>query len=68
MIVDGIVEPMELGHLPYKRRTFEHYVGVRGYDRLGKKQWRKEVAMPYPVSLPLWNPRRWLWEEETPRD
>jgi len=44
MIVDGIVEPMELGHLPYKRRTFEHYVGVRGYDRLGKKQWRKEVA------------------------
>ena len=44
MIVDGIVEPMELGHLPYKRRTFEHYVGVRGYDRLGKKKWRKEVA------------------------
>src|ERR1700754_2879256 len=33
MIVDGILEPMELGHLPYKRRTFEHYVGVRGYDR-----------------------------------
>ncbi len=44
MIVDGIVEPLELGHLPYKRRTFEHYVGVRGYDRLGKKKWRKEVA------------------------
>jgi len=44
MIVDGIVEPMELGHLPYKRRTFEDYVGVRGYDRLGKKKWRKEVA------------------------
>ncbi|TMA82732.1 MAG: ROK family protein [Deltaproteobacteria bacterium] len=44
MIVDGIVEPMELGHLPYKKRTFEDYVGVRGYDRLGKKKWRKEVA------------------------
>jgi polyphosphate glucokinase len=44
MIVDGIVEPMELGHLPYKKRTFESYVGVRGYDRLGKKKWRKEVA------------------------
>jgi polyphosphate glucokinase len=43
MIVDGIVEPMELGHLPYKKRTFEDYVGVRGYDRLGKKKWRKEV-------------------------
>jgi polyphosphate glucokinase len=44
MIVDGIVEPMELGHLPYKKRTFEHYVGARGYERLGKKKWRKEVA------------------------
>ena len=44
MIVNGIVEPMELGHLPYKRRTFEDYVGVRGYARLGKKKWRKEVA------------------------
>jgi polyphosphate glucokinase len=30
MIVDGIIEPMELGHLPYKKRTFEDYVGVRG--------------------------------------
>ncbi len=44
MIVDSIVEPMELGHLPYKKRTFEDYIGVRGYERLGKKKWRKEVA------------------------
>jgi polyphosphate glucokinase len=44
MIVDGIVEPMELGHLPYKKRTFEDYVGLRGYERLGKKKWRKAVA------------------------
>jgi polyphosphate glucokinase len=48
MIVDGIVEPMELGHLPYKKRTFEDYVGVRGYERLGKKKWRKEVADVVP--------------------
>ena len=44
MIVDGIVEPMELGHLPYNKRTFEDYVVVRGYNRLGEKKWRKEVA------------------------
>ena len=44
MIVDGIIEPMEIGHLPYKKRTFEDYVGVRGYERLGKKKWRKAVA------------------------
>lgn len=44
MIVAGVVEPMELGHLPYKKGTFEDYVGARGYRRLGKKKWRKEVA------------------------
>jgi polyphosphate glucokinase len=44
MIVDGMVEPMELGHLPYKRGIFEHYVGVRGYERLGKSKWRRHVA------------------------
>ena len=44
MIADGIVEPMELGHLPYKKGTFEDYVGVRGYERLGKKKWRQHVA------------------------
>ena len=45
LVLDGIVEPMEFGHLPYKNgRTYEHYVGQRGLDRLGKKRWRKEVA------------------------
>jgi polyphosphate glucokinase len=44
MIVDGIVEPMELGHLPYKKGTYEDYVGIRGSDRLGKKKWRQYVA------------------------
>jgi len=43
MIVDGVVEPMELGHLPYRKRTYEDYVGVRGLKRLGKKKWRKFV-------------------------
>jgi polyphosphate glucokinase len=43
MIVDGIVEPMELGHLPYKKGTYEDYVGNRGLDRVGKKRWRKLV-------------------------
>jgi polyphosphate glucokinase len=43
LIVDGIVEPMELGHLPYKKATYEDYVGARGLERLGKKRWRKHV-------------------------
>jgi polyphosphate glucokinase len=44
MIVDGIIEPMELGHLPYKRHTYEDYVGQRGLDRWGKHKWRRHVA------------------------
>ena len=44
LIVDGIVEPMELGHLPYKKGTYEEYVGARGLERRGKKKWRKDVA------------------------
>ncbi len=43
LVVDGIVEPMELGHLPYRKRTFEDYVGVRGLKRFGKKKWRRYV-------------------------
>lgn len=45
MIVDGIPEPTELGHLPYRKgRTFEDYLGAAGLKRLGKKKWRKHVA------------------------
>ena len=44
MIVDGIIEPMELGHLPYKKATYEDYVGLRGLVKLGEKRWRKHVA------------------------
>lgn len=43
MIADGILEPMELGHLPYRKRTFEDYVGVAGRSRLGQKKWEKTV-------------------------
>lgn len=44
MVVDGIVEPMELGHLPYKKKkTYEDYIGVRGLKKLGKKKWRRHV-------------------------
>ncbi len=43
MVLDGIVEPMELGHLPYRRRTFEDYVGVSGRKRLGQKKWEQAV-------------------------
>jgi polyphosphate glucokinase len=44
LVVDGIVEPMELGHLPYRKGTYEDYVGLRGLEQRGKKKWRLYVA------------------------
>jgi hypothetical protein len=44
LIIDGVVEPTEVGHMPYKRgRTFEDYVGERGRRRRGNRKWRKSV-------------------------
>jgi predicted NBD/HSP70 family sugar kinase len=45
LIMDGVLEPTELAHMPYRRgRTFEDYVGERGRERLGTGKWRREVA------------------------
>ncbi len=43
LIVDGIVEPMELGHLPYRDGTFEVYVGLHGLQEHGLTEWRRDV-------------------------
>jgi len=45
LVINGIVEPMELAHLPYKKgRTYEEYVGIEALKEHGKKKWRKSVA------------------------
>jgi predicted NBD/HSP70 family sugar kinase len=45
MVVEGVLEPMELAHLGYKKgQTYEDYLGLRGIERLGKKKWRRHVA------------------------
>jgi polyphosphate glucokinase len=44
LIADGAIVPMELAHLPYKKGTYEDYVGLRGLQRNGKKRWRRDVA------------------------
>ena len=44
LIIDGVLAPMELAHLPYRKgRTFEDYIGLRGLERFGKKKWRLHV-------------------------
>ena len=45
LVIDGMLEPMELAHLPYRKgRTYEEYIGKAGLERLGKKKWRRHVA------------------------
>ena len=44
LIVNGFVEPMELGHLPYLKATYEDYVGLRGLEKYGKKKWARHVV------------------------
>jgi len=43
LVVDGTVEPVELGHLPYKKGTYEDYVGKRSLGKRGRKKWQKHV-------------------------
>jgi polyphosphate glucokinase len=44
LVIDGVVQPLELAHLPYKKgQSYEDYVGVRGMKRRGKKRWRAHV-------------------------
>lgn len=44
LIVDAVIVPMELAHLPYKKNTFEYYVGIHALERMGKKKWCKQVT------------------------
>lgn len=44
LVQEGLVVPMELGHLSYKKGTYEDYVGLRGLKRLGKRKWQRHVA------------------------
>jgi predicted NBD/HSP70 family sugar kinase len=42
-VVDGVIQPLELAHLPYRKHSFEYYVGEQGLERLGRKKWRAHV-------------------------
>ncbi len=60
LIVDGIVEPMELGHLPYKKGTYESYVGNEALVEQGKEKWRRHVADVVARWWRLLNRTRWF--------
>jgi polyphosphate glucokinase len=43
VVADNSLLPLELGHLPFRKKTFEDYVGIRGLEKNGKKRWKKHV-------------------------
>ena len=46
VVEDGVVQPMELAHLPYREgKSFEDYLGLRGLERLGQHKWTKHVGI-----------------------
>ncbi len=46
LVIDGVLEPMELAHLPYRKgKSYEDYVGIRGLEKLGKAKWREHVMI-----------------------
>lgn len=56
LVVQGVVVPMEIGHLQYRKGTFEDYVGLRGYERLGKRKWRKHVERVVAIFIASFHP------------
>ncbi len=45
MIVDKMLIPLELAHLPYVHgKTYEEYLGEAGFRELGKRAWRRHVS------------------------
>jgi polyphosphate glucokinase len=53
LVVEGVVVPMELGKLSYRKRTYEEYLGRRALERLGKRKWRKHVADVVSRLVPI---------------
>jgi polyphosphate glucokinase len=46
---------LELAHHPWKKQTYEDYVGRRGLDRFGKKRWNKFVQELIDQTEKLFN-------------
>jgi polyphosphate glucokinase len=56
LVAEGTVVPMELGHLSYRRRTYEDHVGRRGLKRLGKRKWAQHVGYAVARLIEAFHP------------
>jgi len=56
LFTDGRLCPgLELGHHPWKKQTYEDYVGRRGLDKYGVKKWNKLVKEVIEQTEKLFN-------------
>lgn len=60
LIVDGTSVPMEIGHLPYRKKTIEHYLGSAGLKRIGRKKWQKTLEIVVEQLMAAFHPDRVL--------
>ena len=56
LVIDGFIVGMEVQHMPFRKGTFEDYVGERGLDRLGVKRWRKALRDVIDVYVAAFSP------------
>jgi polyphosphate glucokinase len=50
-----LVPGLELGHHPWRKMTYEDYIGRRGLDQFGKKAWNKYLAEAIIQTEKLFN-------------
>jgi polyphosphate glucokinase len=56
LFTDGRLCPgLELGHHPWKKKTYEDYIGRRGLDAFGKKLWNKWLLEAIAETAKLFN-------------
>lgn len=56
LLVEGRLCPcLELGQHPWKKKTYEDYIGRRGLDRFGKAQWNRMLLEAIAQTEQLFN-------------
>jgi polyphosphate glucokinase len=55
LFVNGAMCPLELGHHPWRKKTYEDYLGVRGLKKFGKKKWNKLLGLAIAQTAVAFN-------------
>jgi len=56
LFTEGILCPgLELGHHPWRKKTYESYLGRRGLKKLGEKRWNKLLKLAVEQSCKTFN-------------